>query len=303
MKAKKKRVKVKRLFRSARQELKHVKQHSTAQATSSAYRLAFIDQDFLLRRELRAVRLQLELLKPELIQHDAKIKATVVVFGSARIPEPSVAKNRLEIARAVWLKEPSNKKLERSVQIAENLVKKSHYYDEARKLGKLISTEGKDEFGNPYVVVTGGGPGIMEGANRGAHDVHAKNIGLNIVLPMEQGPNPYITPEFCFQFHYFAIRKMHFLIRAKALVIFPGGYGTLDELFETLTLVQTKKIERMPIILVGQDYWHNVINFQFMADEGTIDQDDLKLFAFVETAEEAWKAIQAFYANVSKPVE
>jgi uncharacterized protein (TIGR00730 family) len=295
MKVKKKQ-RVKRLFRSAKQELKHAtKVHATSQATSSAYRLAFIDQDFLLRRELRAVRLQLELLKPELIQHDAKIKATVVIFGSARIPEPAVAKNCLEIAQALFLKDPQDKSLERHVKIAESLVKKSHYYDEARKLGKLISKEGKDEFGNPFVVVTGGGPGIMEGANRGAHDVHAKNIGLNIVLPMEQGPNPYITPEFCFQFHYFAIRKMHFLIRAKALVIFPGGYGTLDELFETLTLVQTKKIERMPIVLVGKEYWQRVINFQVMVDEGTIDQEDLKLFTFVENADEAWVVIQTFY--------
>jgi len=302
MKAKKKRVKVQRLFRSAKQELKHAKAYPSAQADSSAYRLAFIDQDFLLRRELRAVRLQLELLKPELIQHDAKIKATVVIFGSARIPEPAVAKNRLDIAHALLLKEPNDTLLQQNVRIAESLVKKSHYYDEARKLGRLISTEGKDEFGNPYVVVTGGGPGIMEGANRGAHDVHAKNIGLNIVLPMEQGPNPYITPEFCFQFHYFAIRKMHFLIRAKALVIFPGGYGTLDELFETLTLVQTKKIERMPIVLVGKEYWQRIINFQVMVDEGTIDHLDLKLFTFVEKAEEAWRVIQDFYAHSSQPI-
>lgn len=303
MKAKKKRVKVKRLFRSAKQELKHVRPHPSSQAAASAYRLAFIDQDFLLRRELRAVRLQLELLKPELIQHDAKIKSTIVVFGSARIPEPAVAKNRLEIAQTLLAKEPNDLQLQQSVRIAENLVKKSHYYDEARKLGRLISTEGKDEFGNPYVVVTGGGPGVMEGANRGAHDVHAKNIGLNIVLPMEQGPNPYITPEFCFQFHYFAIRKMHFLIRAKALVIFPGGYGTLDELFETLTLVQTKKIKLMPIVLIGKEYWNRVINFQTMVDEGTIDEADLQLFTFVENADDAWKTIQAFYANASKPVD
>lgn len=303
MKAKKKQ-RIKRLFRSAKQELKHAtRAQPSSQASSSAYRLAFIDQDFLLRRELRAVRLQLELLKPELIQHDAKIKATVVVFGSARIPEPSVAKNRLEIAQALWLKEPHDRVLERQVKIAENIYKKSRYYDEARKLGKLISKEGRDENGNPYVVVTGGGPGIMEGANRGAHDVHAKNIGLNIVLPMEQGPNPYITPEFCFQFHYFAIRKMHFLIRAKALVVFPGGYGTFDELFETLTLMQTKKIALMPVILVGRDYWENVINFQAMADEGTIDAEDLKLFTFVETAEEAWAVIQKFYLAQQQPLQ
>lgn len=301
MKVKKKQ-RVKRLFRSAKQELKHATRiHATSQASSSAYRLAFIDQDFLLRRELRAVRLQLELLKPELVQHDAKIKATVVIFGSARIPEPGIAKNRLEIAQTLLLKNPKDTALERQVRIAETLVRKSKYYDEARKLGRLVSKEGKDEYGNPYVVVTGGGPGIMEAANRGAHDEHAKNIGLNIVLPMEQGPNPYITPEFCFQFHYFAIRKMHFLIRAKALVVFPGGYGTLDELFETLTLIQTKKIERMPVVLVGKEYWSRVINFQTMVDEGTVDGEDLKLFTFVENAEEAWAAIQNFYANLLKP--
>ena len=248
---------VKRVFRSAREELKHAEHHEI----SSAYRLAFADQDFLVRRELRAVRLQLELLKPELILHDAKIKSTVVVFGSARLTE------------------------------------KSAYYKEAREFAKLVAVHGKDESGNDLVIITGGGPGIMEAANRGADDVGAKNIGLNIVLPMEQGPNPYITPEFCFQFHYFAIRKMHFLIRAKALVIFPGGYGTLDELFETLTLIQTRKIKPIPVILVGQSYWVKVINFDMLIQEGMIDKDDINLINFVDTADQAWQIIKKAYGS------
>lgn len=286
----------KKIFRSAKQELKHATRPTTSPSgLSSAYRLAFIDQDFLLRKELRAVRLQLELLKPELIQQDAKIKSTIVIFGSARIPEPAIARQKLQLARELLLKDADNKLLKQRVSVAEKIVEKSKYYEEARKLAKLISQEGNDEQGNPYVVVTGGGPGIMEAANRGAHDVDAKSIGLNIVLPMEQGPNPYISPEFCFQFHYFAIRKMHFLIRAKALVVFPGGYGTCDELFEALTLIQTQKIKRMPILLVGKKYWSAFINFPMLVDEGTIDPADLELFKYVETAEQAWKEIQAFY--------
>jgi uncharacterized protein (TIGR00730 family) len=292
---------MKGLFRSARQELKHATRQTTSPAAiSSSYELAFTDQDFLLRHELRPVRLQLELLKPELIQHDAKIKSTVVIFGSARIPEPAIAERRLEIIQASLDVTPNDESLRRQAAVAEKIVIKSRYYGEARKLAQLISKEGKDAEGNPLFVVTGGGPGIMEAANRGAHDVDAKNIGLNIVLPIEQGPNPYITPELCFQFHYFAVRKMHFLIRAKALVIFPGGYGTLDELFEALTLIQTKKIKPMPVVLVSKQYWSGVINFQMLADEGTIDKEDIKLFSYAETAHEAWQLITQFYENAKQ---
>lgn len=285
-----------RLFRSARQEVKQLPQAKVSlQECSSAYQLAFLDQDFLLRHELRSVRLQLELLKPELIQHDLKIKSTVVIFGSARIPEPDVAKRRLESIQAHLGKTPQDKDLLAQLKIAEKILEKSIYYNEARHLARLISRYGKDEEGHPLIVVTGGGPGIMEAANLGANEVGAKNIGLNIVLPMEQGPNAYITPELCFRFHYFAIRKMHFLIRAKALVVFPGGYGTLDELFEALTLVQTQKIKKMPIVLVGRKYWETLLNFNHMVEEGTIDQEDLNLFHFAETGYEAWKIIKRFY--------
>jgi len=289
-----------RLFRSARQEVKYPQPKVTAQECSSAYELAFLDQDFLLRHELRPVRLQLELLKPELVQHDLKIYSTVVIFGSARIPSPEVAKKQREAIQLQLEKKPNDINLQNQLKVTEKIVEKSIYFDEARHLGRLISRHGKDEEGHPLVVVTGGGPGIMEGANMGAHEVGAKNIGLNIVLPMEQGPNDYVTPELCFRFHYFAIRKMHFLIRAKALVVFPGGYGTLDELFEALTLVQTNKIKKMPIVLVGKKYWKKLINFDHMVEEGTIDKEDLNLFHYVETGFEAWKIIKTFY---TPPVE
>jgi uncharacterized protein (TIGR00730 family) len=286
----------KRLFRSAKQELKHaVSNKPSAQTTSSAYQLAYTDQDFLLRRQLRPIRLQLELLKAELIQHHAKIKSTVVIFGSARIPDPETAKKHLHAIKTQLTKNPEDKSLLKKAEIAEKIFEKSHYYEEARQLAKLISRHGRDEEGNALFIVTGGGPGIMEAANRGAHDVGAKSIGLNIVLPLEQGPNRFITPEFCFQFHYFAIRKMHFLIRAKALVMFPGGYGTLDELFEALTLVQTGKIARMPIILVGKKYWEGLINFNYMVEEGVIETEDLNLFTHVESGQEAWEVIRKFY--------
>ena len=285
-----------RSFRSARLELKHVVRHpETPQTQSSSYELAFIDQKFLLREELRPVRLQLELLKPELIQRDEKVESTVVIFGSARIPEPMAAREKLNQLRSDLQHDPSNHELQRRVKVAEKIVQKSHYYEEARKLASIISERCQIEARRNFVVTTGGGPGIMEAANRGAYDVNAKSIGMNIVLPLEQGPNPYITPELTFLFHYFAIRKMHFLIRAKALVVFPGGYGTLDELFEALTLIQTRKIKPMPILLFGREYWDRVINFDVMVEEGTIDPEDLRIFQFVETAEDAWLAITQFY--------
>lgn len=286
----------KKPFRSAKTEVKNLpKDHY-----SNSYQLAFLDQDFLLRKELRAVRLQLELLKPELMQQDENIESTVVIFGSARIPEPEKAKAELQKAKKALAKDHANTKLKKAVITAEQAVKKSFYYNEARKLGRIISEYGQQNDIRNFVVVTGGGPGIMEAANRGAYDVNAKNIGLNIVLPHEQIPNPYVSKELCFRFHYFAIRKMHFLIRARALVCFPGGFGTLDELFETLTLLQNKKIKPMPMLLVGKDYWNRLINFDFMIEQGMIAAKDVKLFSYVETAEEAWGAIQAFYERKAK---
>jgi uncharacterized protein (TIGR00730 family) len=291
-----KRRKTKEPFRSAKEEVKSYP-HATLspQMLSPAYQLAFLDQQFLLRSELRPIRLQLELLKPEMVQQDEQIHSTVVVFGSARIPDPSVAKKTLQKAEHAAKKHPQDAALQARYKAVQSLVSKSHYYDESRKLARIISANCQNEGGREFVVVTGGGPGIMEAANRGAYDVNAKSVGLNIVLPVEQGPNIYISPELCFQFHYFAIRKMHFLIRARALVAFPGGYGTLDELFEALTLMQTKKISLVPVILFGKDFWKRVINFQTLVDEGTIDPEDLNLFQYVETAEEAWQIIADFY--------
>jgi uncharacterized protein (TIGR00730 family) len=255
---------------------------------SPSYRLAFQDPDFLLRDELRPVRLQLELLKPELILQEHHIESTIVIFGSARIPEPQAARNGLKAAKAELRHDAGNAVLQRKVRIAERKLANSRYYEEARKLGRLIGAHSDD---HRFVVMTGGGPGVMEAANRGARDAGALSIGMNIVLPYEQLPNPYITPELNFQFHYFAIRKMHLIMRAKALVAFPGGFGTLDELFETLTLIQTRKVRSIPVLLFGREFWERVIHFQHLVEEGTIAPEDLGLFTFVDTAEAAWEKI------------
>jgi len=255
---------------------------------SPSYRLAFQDPDFLLRDELRPVRLQLELLKPELILQEHLIESTIVVFGSARIPEPQAAVKGLEAAEAELQRDAADPMLQRKVRVAERRVANSRYYEEARKLGRLI---GAHSDNHRFVVMTGGGAGIMEAANRGAQDAGALNIGMNIVLPHEQLPNPYITPELNFQFHYFAIRKMHLIMRAKSLIAFPGGFGTLDELFETLTLIQTGKIRNIPVLLFGREFWERVVHFQTLVDEGTIAPEDLHLFTYVDTAEEAWEKI------------
>lgn len=271
----------------------------TAQTRTPSYRLAYADTDFLLRDELRPVRLQLELLKPELLQQENGIHSTVVIFGSTRIPDTETATKRLQKSETEAAARPDNSALLRKVAIARRVLDKARYYDEARELGRMITADSRhneDEQAD-LVVTTGGGPGIMEGANRGAYDAGGKSIGLNIVLPMEQSPNPYVTPELCFQFHYFAIRKMQFLMRARALVAFPGGFGTLDELFETLTLIQTKKVKPLPVLLFGREYWQRIINFEALVDEGTIDPEDLDLFQYVETAQEAWDAIRTFYAQ------
>ena len=277
-----------RRFRRARQEA-HFAEHApthTRQTQSQSYKLAFQDTDFLLREELRPVRFQLELLKPEMLLDEADIGSTLVIYGSARIPEPGKADALLEAATD-----------DRAREIARRLIAKAKYYDEARKLARLASScgltdpEGKRHF----VVCSGGGPSIMEAANRGAADVGMESIGLNIVLPHEQAPNPYVTPHLSFQFHYFALRKMHFLLRARAVAAFPGGFGTLDEFFELLTLVQTGKVKRLPILLFGRDFWSRIVNFDELVLEGTISPADLDLFTVVETADEAWQHIRNFY--------
>ncbi|MEZ5359698.1 MAG: TIGR00730 family Rossman fold protein [Candidatus Zixiibacteriota bacterium] len=261
---------------------------------SESYRLAFEDPEFLMKDELRGVRLQLELSKTELSLLEHNIKSTIVVFGGTRISEPDECKKKIKALEAKLEKSPRDPDLLRRLSIARRVMAKSDYYNEAHRFAQLVSRESQNGNGAEYVVVTGGGPGIMEAANRGAFDIGAKSIGLNITLPMEQKPNDYITPDLCFQFRYFAVRKMHFLMRAKALVAFPGGYGTLDELFEALTLVQTVKTKRIPIVLFGKNYWTQLINFDFLVAEGTIDPEDLDLFRYADTAEQAWQMIQDY---------
>lgn len=285
-------MKIEEAFPSAREDAQSAERCVPCKQTlSPSYRLAYRDDDFLLRDELRPIRLQLELLKPELILQEHKIENTVIVFGSARIPEPAAARKELKDAKAAFAQEPSNKELELKVKKMSRVVENSKYYGEARKFAFLISQTARAPENRNLVIVTGGGPGIMEAANRGAHDAGAESVGLNIILPFEQKPNEYITPELCFQFHYYAIRKMHFLMRARALVVFPGGYGTLDELFETLTLIQTKKIKPIPVLIFGRAFWEKVINFEALVDEGVISPEDTMLFRYVETADEAHEII------------
>ena len=237
----------------------------TPQTRAPAYRLAFADDEFLCSDELRAVRMQLEMTKPEMILAERGIESTVVMFGGARIPDPA----HKEKART------------------KTLEALSEYYDEARKFAKLMTERSLESYGKENVIVTGGGPGVMEAGNRGAEEAGGSSIALNIVLPFEQAPNEYCTPELCFNFHYFATRKMHFLIRAKAVTVFPGGFGTLDELFETLTLIQTHRMNPVPIMLFGKTFWNSILDWEALSDAGTISADDLNLFTFVETAEEA----------------
>jgi len=241
----------------------------TPQTRAPAYRLAFADDDFLCRDELRPVRLQLELLKPQLVMDERGIESTVVLFGGARIPEPA----KKDTART------------------ETLAELTKYYDQARRFAEMMTARSLETYGREWVVTTGGGPGVMEAGNRGADDAGGQSIGLNIVLPHEQAPNEWVTPDLCFNFHYFAIRKMHFLMRARAICVFPGGFGTLDEMFEALTLIQTGRMERVPFLLFGQAFWEKIINWDALADAGTIAAEDLELFKFVETAEEAIEAI------------
>ena len=264
---------------------------ATDAAKSTSYIPADRDTEFLQREELRSVRIGLELLKPELIQREQGIRSTIVVFGSARLQEQAAAKENLRVKEEQAARSPTDQQCRQQAAIAKRQFDLSKYYDIAREFGRLVSSTCQINGRCDYVVITGGGPGIMEAANRGAADANAKSIGLNITLFHEQHPNPYITPELCFQFRYFAIRKMHFLIRAKALVAFPGGFGTLDELFETLTLVQTGKAQSVVIVLVGQAFWERLINWKMLVEEGLIGEEDLRLFHYAETAQEAWDLI------------
>lgn len=245
---------------------------ATAQTRAPAYKLAFTDGGFMMREELRPVRLQLELLKPQLIMDERGVESTVVLFGGARIPEP---------AQKDTAKTPV-------------LAELSRYYDEARTFARMMTERSMAAYGREWVICTGGGPGVMEAGNRGAHEAGGQSIGLNIVLPHEQAPNAYVTPDLCFNFHYFAIRKMHFLMRAKAVCVFPGGFGTLDEMFETLTLIQTRRMRRIPLILFGAEFWRRVVDWDYLAEAGTIAPEDIKLISFVETAEEAVEVIETW---------
>ncbi len=264
---------------------------------SPSYISSIKDIDFLASDDARGVRLALDYLKPERLMKQHGVDNTIVVFGSTRIVEPASANKKVNYLRDATSKQPEDVELKRKLLVAERILAKSHYYDIAREFSKLVANSGKGPEDSRLVVMTGGGPGIMEATNRGAHDVGAKNVGLNITLPLEQFPNPYISPELCFQFHYFALRKMHFMLRAKALVAFPGGYGTFDELFETLTLIQTRKIKPVPVILVGEDYWRKAFNIDFMLDEGVIDIEDRDLFWYAETAEEIWEGLLCWYES------
>jgi uncharacterized protein (TIGR00730 family) len=258
---------------------------SIPQTESAAYKLAFQDSEFLLREDLRPVRFQLELLKPELLLNEAKIGSTMVFYGSARIPAPDMADALIEAATN-----------DEQRAIAVRLKAKSRYYEVARELARLASRCSTDAEGNRhFVVCSGGGPSIMEAANRGAWEEGQETIGLNIVLPHEQLPNRYVTPDLSFQFHYFALRKMHFLLRARAVAVFPGGYGTFDEMFELLTLIQTGKVRPLPILLFGRDFWSRMVNFQGLVEEGVISPHDLDLIRWCETAEEAWDYVCGFY--------
>jgi uncharacterized protein (TIGR00730 family) len=281
-----------RNFPSAQEDVGNAAATSRYKGPESAYNLAFTDTEFLLRDELRPVRMQLELLKPELIQTEQGITSTIVIFGSARIASPEAA--------AVLLAQAEQSDNAQEIKHAQMQVQMAHYYNEARRFAAIVTSRTQD-MDTPVHVVTGGGPGIMEAGNRGAFEVGGRSIGLNIVLPHEQEPNPYITPELCFQFHYFALRKMHFLMRSIALVCFPGGFGTLDELFETMTLIQTGKCRKRPILLFGRDFWTRLINFDVLIETGMISASDVHLFCFVETAEEAWDVLSAEYGFDAPP--
>lgn len=267
---------------------------------SPSYRQADQDVDFLNRDETRGVRLQIDYQKTETMLEQHGIRHTVVVFGSTRLTEPVAAQSKVDTLRKQLQRSPDDQNLKRCVKVAERILANSHYYNVAREFGRLVSQATND---SELTVMTGGGPGIMEAANRGAFDHGSKSVGLNIHLPHEQFPNPYITPDLCFRFHYFALRKLHFLLRTRALVAFPGGYGTFDELFETLTLIQTRSIKPVPIVLVGKAFWEKAVNIDFMVDEGVIDEEDRELFWHAETAEEIWNGILQWHEENGSPLK
>lgn len=273
-------------FPSAEEDAAAVKPVSRYEGDDSSYRLAFTDEAFLLRKDLRPVRMQLELLKPELVLSECGVESTIVIFGSARTLPRALAQELLSQAQAGGDAA--------TIRRAQNALQMSRHYEEARRFAALV-TDASRRLGRKIVVCTGGGPGIMEAGNRGASEAGGDSVGLNIVLPHEQEPNAYITPRLCFQFHYFALRKMHFLMRSIALVCFPGGFGTLDELFEVLTLTQTGKVRRRPIILFGREFWEKLVNLEHLVDTGMINAEDLHLIHYVETAEQAWQHIAGTY--------
>jgi len=269
---------------------------------SPSYLPADRDANFLRDDSVRGVRLQIDYLKTELLLQKYGVEQTIAIFGGTRIVEEAKAENNFSKIKDKYSKNPENKLLRKKLKVSKNILEKSHYYDIARDFGRIVGNSGEGPSDCSVTVMTGGGPGIMEAANRGAFDVGAKSIGLNITLPKEQFPNPYISPELCFKFHYFSMRKLHFFKRAKALVAFPGGFGTIDELMEALTLIQTRKIAPMPVILVGEDFWKNAINFDYLLDEGVIDAEDMELFWYAQSAEEIWESIIHWHRQNGKPL-
>jgi len=269
---------------------------------SPSYRRADEDVDFLNAPETRGVRLQIDYAKTELLLEAHGIERTIVTFGGTRVVEAAAAERAVGELEAALRERPQDEQLARKLERARRIVAKSRYYEVARAFGRRVAEACGGPLDCRLVVMTGGGPGIMEAANRGAYEAGAKTVGLNIDLPHEQYPNPYVTPELCFRFHYFALRKMHFLLRARALVAFPGGLGTLDELFETLTLIQTRKIEPIPVVLVGEDYWRRVFDIDFLLDEGVIDAEDIDLYWYAEEADEIWEGIEAWYEARGTPL-
>lgn len=269
---------------------------------NASYRQPDRDIDFLESAATRPIRLQLDYLKPELKLSERGVEHTIVVFGSTRIVEPATAQLELEAAERALTAHDADPRAQQRVAVARRRAANAHYYKVARELGRLIGAAGSGPEDCRVALITGGGPGIMEAANRGTFDVGAQSIGLNITLPHEQYPNPYVTPDLCFRFHYFALRKLHFLLRARALVAFPGGYGTFDELFETLTLVQTRKIRPVPVVLVGKQYWQQAVNFDFLLAEGVVEAEDLELFSYAESAQEIWQGILSWHERNGTPL-
>ncbi|WP_333608306.1 TIGR00730 family Rossman fold protein [Arsukibacterium sp.] len=281
----------KRHFTTAQESLNAINQLQDHES----YKLAFADHAFLMQDELRHVRLQLEYLKPQLVLEQHQVEATIVVFGSARFWSPEQATLALQQAETALAANPDDANMQQAKLLAVRQVRSSGYYAAAQRFAELVTTHSQQHQDNALMIISGGGPGIMEAANRGAMAAGGQSIGLNIVLPKEQHPNPYITPQFCFQFHYFAIRKMHFLQRARALVAFPGGFGTLDELFETLTLIQTQKAGQVPVILYDKAFWQRLVNFDMLVEEGLISPQDIDLIQYADSPEQAWQIIADFY--------